>query len=112
MNLRRMLLLVGAVVLLVGVIGLLMPVSIPGPDNQKIGCGNAIAADDSAASQADSNNPVNLPILNEVVPHTDYVAQCQSAVSDRRTWTIPVAVIGVVVLAASFFVGGRTARAG
>lgn len=112
MNLRRLVLLAGAVVLLVGVIGLLMPVSIPGPDNQDIGCGNAIAADDSAAAQADSNNPVNLPILNEVVPHTDYVAQCQAAVSDRRTWTIPVAIIGVVVLAGSFFIGGRTARAG
>jgi len=34
MNLRRLVLLAGAVVLLVGVIGLLMPVSIIGPDNQ------------------------------------------------------------------------------
>ncbi|MGV0853137.1 aminopeptidase [Mycolicibacterium phlei] len=112
MNLRRLVLLAGAVVLLVGVIGLLMPVSIAGPDNQKIGCGNAVAADDSAAAQADNSNPVNLPILNEVIPHTDYVAQCQSAVSERRTWSIPVAIIGVVVLAGSFLVGGRTVRAG
>lgn len=112
MNLRALVLLVGAVVLVVGVIGLLMPVSIAGPDNQKIGCGNAIAADDSSAQQADSRNPVNLPVLNEVIPHTDYVAQCHSAVSSRRTWSIPVAVIGLVVLAAGFFVGGRTARAG
>lgn len=108
MNLRRLILLVGAVVLVIGVIGLLMPVSIPGPDNQDIGCGNAVAADTSGAAQADNRNPVNLPILNELVPHTDYAAQCQSAVSDRRTWTIPVAVIGLVVLVGSFFVGGRT----
>ncbi|MCT7661453.1 aminopeptidase [Mycobacterium deserti] len=107
MNLRRLILLVGAVVLVIGVIGLLMPVSIPGPDNQKIGCGNAVAADTSSAQQADNRNPVNLPILNELVPHTDYAAQCQSAVGDRRTWTIPVAVIGLVVLLGSFFVGGR-----
>src|SRR5918998_5626985 len=97
MNLRRLILLVGAVVLVAGVIGLLMPVSIPGPD-QKIGCGNAVVADTSSAQQADNRNPVNLPILNEIVPHTDYAAQCQAAVSERRTWAIPVAVIGLVVL--------------
>jgi hypothetical protein len=107
MNLRRLILLVGAVVLLVGVIGLLMPVSVPGPDNGSIGCGNGLVQDSSAAREADNNNPVNLPILNEVIPHTDYVTQCQSAVSGRRAWTIPVAVVGLVVLAGSFFVGGR-----
>jgi len=81
MNLRRLILLVGAVVLVVGVIGLLMPVSVPGPDNGSIGCGNGIAADQSAAQHADNSNPANLPILNQVIPHTDYVQQCQSAVS-------------------------------
>lgn len=110
MNLRRLVLLAGAVVLLVGVIGLLMPVSIIGPDNQSIGCGNAIAADDSAAREADNSNPVNLPILNEIIPHTDYVAQCASAVSQRRTWSIPVAIIGLVVIAGGFVVGGRAGR--
>jgi hypothetical protein len=107
MNLRRLILLVGAVVLVVGVIGLLMPVSVPGPDNGSIGCGNAVAQDSSAAQQADNQNPANLPIINQVVPHTNYVAQCESAVSGRRAWTIPVAIIGLVVLAGSFFVGGR-----
>lgn len=111
MNLRRLVLLVGAVVLIVGVIGLLMPVSVAGPDGQKIGCGNAIAADDSAAREADNNNPVNLPIINELVPHTDYVTQCASAVSQRRTWSIPVAIVGLVVIAGSFVVGGRAGRA-
>ena len=112
MNLRRLILLVGAVVLLVGVIGLLMPVSVPGPDNGNIGCGNGISADESAARQADNQNPANLPILNQVLPHTNYVTQCQSAVSSRRTWAIPVAVIGLVAMAGSFVVGGRaTARA-
>jgi hypothetical protein len=111
MNLRRLVLLVGAVVLVVGVIGLLMPVSIAGPEGRSIGCGNAIAADDSAAREVDSSNPVNLPILNEVIPHTDYVAQCASAVSGRRTWSIPVAIVGLVVIAGSFFVGGRAGSA-
>jgi hypothetical protein len=108
MNLRWLVLLAGAVVLVVGVIGLLIPVSVAGPNGPSIGCGSALAADDSAAREADNNNPVNLPILNEVIPHTDYVAQCAPAVSERRTWSIPVAIVGLVVLAGGIFVGGRT----
>ncbi len=111
MNMRRLLLLLGAVVLVVGVIGLLVPVSIAGPDNQKIGCGNAVAADYSAARDVDTSNPVNLPVLNELIPHTDYAAQCESAVSQRRTWAIPVAVIGLVILVGGFFVGSRAGGA-
>ena len=49
MNLRRLILLVGAVALVVGVVGLLVPVSVPGPDNGSIGCGNGLAQDSSAA---------------------------------------------------------------
>ena len=107
MILRRLILLVGAVALIVGVIGLLMPVSVPGPDNGSIGCGNALVQDSSAAREADNNNPANLPVLNQIIPHTDYTAQCQSAVSGRRAWTIPVTIVGLVVIAGSFFVGGR-----
>ncbi len=107
MNLRKLILLVGAVALILGVIGLLVPVSVPGPDNASIGCGNGLVSDLSAAREANDSNPANLPILNEIIPHSDYVAQCQSAVSGRRTWTIPVAAIGLVVIAGSFFVGGR-----
>jgi hypothetical protein len=109
MNMRRLILLVGAVALIAGVIGLLVPVSVPGPDNGSIGCGNGLVSDLSAAQQADSNNPANLPILNQVLPHTEYVPQCQSALSSRRSWAIPVAVVGLVVIAGSFFVGGRAA---
>jgi hypothetical protein len=108
MNLRRLILLVGAILLVVGVIGLLMPVSTTGPDNQSVGCGNGIAADTSGAQSLNNSNPANLPVINQIVPHTDYVAQCQSAVSSRRTWTIPVAIIGLVIAAGSFFVSGRT----
>ena len=107
MNLRRLILLVGAIALLVGVIGLVMPVSVPGPDNGTIGCGNGLVQDLSAAREADNNNPANLPILNEVIPHTNYATQCQSAVSSRRAWTIPMAVVALVLIAGSFFVPAR-----
>ena len=61
--------LVGAVALIVGVIGLLVGVSVPGPDNGSIGCGSGLVQDLSAARAANSNNPANLPILNELIPH-------------------------------------------
>jgi hypothetical protein len=104
---RRLILLVGAIALIAGIIGLLVPVSVPGPDNGSIGCGNGLVQDLSAAQQADNNNPANLPILNQVIPHTEYVKQCQSALSGRRAWAIPVAVVGLVVIAGSFFVPSR-----
>jgi hypothetical protein len=113
MNLRRMILLLGAVALAVGVIGLLVPVSIAGPNSGSIGCGNGLAANLSAAQQADNNVPNDLakvPVINQFVPpqsQTNYTTQCQSSLSTRRSWTIPVAVIGLVVMAGSFFVGGR-----
>jgi hypothetical protein len=111
MNLRRLVLLVGAVVLIAGVIGLLVPVSVPGPEGRSIGCGNGISADTSAARQADNSNPVNLPIINEIVPHTDFVAQCDSAVSSRRAWSIPLAIVGLVLAAGGFVVAGRASGA-
>ncbi|GJF10757.1 hypothetical protein NGTWS0302_27070 [Mycolicibacterium cyprinidarum] len=109
MNLRKLVLIIGAALLLVGVIALLMPVSVSGPD-ASIGCGNAIAADLSQARNADSGNLANLPIINEIVPHTNYVAECESSLSSRRSWSIPVAVVGLVVLAGSFFIGARAGR--
>ena len=37
-----------------------------------------------------------MPVLNQIVQHTDFVALCDSAVFSRRTWSIPLAVIGAV----------------
>ncbi len=108
MTVRRLVLAVGAALLVVGVIALLLPVSTSDGNGGNIGCGNALSADLSGAREANSKTVANVPILNEVVPHTDYVAQCQSSVSQRRTWSIPLAVIGVLVVAGSFVVGGRS----
>jgi hypothetical protein len=98
-----LILIVGAVLLVAGVIALLVPVSITGNGNS-IGCGNAIAADTSQAESANGQTVADVPILNQIVPHTDYVAECQHAVSSRRSWAIPLAVIGVLVVAGSFVV--------
>jgi len=98
------------VLLLAGVIGLLAPVSISDGNGNSIGCGNAVATDLSAAHSANDKSLANVPILNQVIPHTDYVAQCESSVGSRRMWTIPLAVVGIVAVAGALLVR-RSARA-
>ena len=100
MTVRRLIVLVGMVALIAAVIALLVPVSVTG-DGESIGCGNAIAADQSEARAANSKTVANVPILNQIVPHTDYVAECQEAVSSRRSWSIPLAVVGALVVVGS-----------
>jgi hypothetical protein len=96
MSARRLIIAVGAVLLLAGVIGLLVPVTVSNSNGGTVSCGNGIATDLSGARNANDKNGANLPILNQLIPHTDFVAECQSSVSSRRMWTIPLAVIGVI----------------
>jgi hypothetical protein len=58
--------------------------------------GNAVAEDLSGARSANDRGVAGVPVVNQIVPHTDFVALCDSAVSSRRTWSIPLAVIGAV----------------
>lgn len=109
MTMRRLIMLVGVVVLIAGAIGLLMPVSVSDGNGGSIGCGNAVAADLSGAREANNKTVANIPILNEVIPHTDYVVQCESSLSSRRGWSIPVAVIGALIVGGALLVRGRTA---
>jgi hypothetical protein len=109
MTLRRLVLLAGAVFLIAGVIAMLVPVSISNGNGNSIGCGNAIAEDLSGARSANDSTVANVPILNQIVPHTDYVAECQSAVSGRRAWSIPLAAVGVLAAAGALVVRARSA---
>ncbi|BBZ40125.1 aminopeptidase [Mycobacterium conspicuum] len=98
MNVRRLIMVAGAVLLLAGVIGLLVPVSVPDGNNGSIGCGNGLASNLQSARSANDKTGANIPIVGQLVPHTDYVSECQSSLSTRRSWSIPVAVIGLVVV--------------
>jgi len=102
---RRLIIAVGAVLLLAGVIGLLAPVSVSDSNGCSVSCGNGIATDLSGARNANDRNGANIPILNQVIPHTDFVAQCQSSVNGRRMWAIPLAVIGVVAVGGALLMG-------
>ncbi|WP_407686525.1 RNA-binding protein [Mycobacterium sp. HUMS_1102779] len=109
MTVRRLIVAVGAVLLLAGVIGLLVPVSISDGNGNSIGCGNAVAENTQSARNATqtTNNQTgaNIPVVGQFAPHSpDYVAQCSSAVGSRRAWTIPLTVVGVLAVAGAFLV--------
>ncbi|OBG31091.1 aminopeptidase [Mycobacterium alsense] len=107
MTVRRLIVAAGAALLLAGIIGLLVPVSVSDGNGNSVSCGNGIAADYSSARNANDKSGANIPILNQVLPHNDYVAQCQSSVNGRRSWTIPLAVIGIVAVGGALLVGRR-----
>lgn len=107
MTARRLAMLIGAIILIIGVIGLLVPVSVSDDDGKSVGCGNALVSDTSAARDATNEGVGGVPVLNELVPHTDFVALCNDAVSSRRSWTIPVTVVGAVVILGALLIRGR-----
>lgn len=107
MTLRRLIIAVGAVLLVAGVIGLLVPVSVSNSNGGTVSCGNGLATNLSSARNANDQNGANIPILNQLIPHTDFVAECQSAVNGRRMWAIPLAVIGVLGIAGALVVRPR-----
>ena len=79
------------------------------PKDSSISCGNGIAADLSAARAENDKTGKNIPIIGEVLSGgTDYVVMCESALSARRSWTIPLAAVGAVAIVGALVVG-RTA---
>jgi hypothetical protein len=101
-------LLAGGAALLIGLIALLIPVSTSDGNGGSISCGTGLSSDLSAARDANNNSVASVPILNQVVPHNDYVAQCESKLSGRRAWTIPVSVLGALAAGSSMLIGGRS----
>ncbi len=67
MTLRRFVLVVGALVLVVGIIGLLVPVSVSDGSGGSLGCGNAAISDLSSAREANNKSVANIPILNQII---------------------------------------------
>jgi hypothetical protein len=45
-----------------------------------------------------STNLMQAEIANQAFPQTNFVDQCQSALVVRRAWTIPIAVVGWLIL--------------
>ena len=108
MTTRRLTLTLGAVALLVGLIALLVPVPTTNGSGGKINCGTGLSSDLSQAREVNNSGVAGVPILNQVVPHSDFVADCQSKLSGRRAWSIPLAAIGALAAGGAMLVGGRS----
>jgi hypothetical protein len=114
MNARPLILALGAVLLIAGLIGLLMPVSV----SDGVGCGVPISGGDtSAARQRDQSNlgnsvitdiPVVGPAVQSISPPTHYEADCNSALGTRLVWSIPLAVIGLIGIGGAFLIRSRS----
>lgn len=87
--------LVAAAVLAAGVVGLLLPVSVFDGNSSTVGCGNALVADESGPRAANVTPVPGAPVIDQAVPHPDFVVACDSAISGRRHWAIPLVIVGV-----------------
>lgn len=112
---RLVALMLGGLLLLVGVVGLVTPVSVS-PGMQTVQCGTAVAPDLAAArAQAPAEteiSPMDLPYSGELVGKADYSELCRYELADRRAWTVTLAGTGafVLVVAGAFALRARHAQ--
>jgi len=111
MTVHKLVQLVGGVIALACAFALVVPVSISDGGGGAIGCGNAVAPQLADALDANAQRVANVPTVESTVPHTNYVAQCQSSLSGRRGWAIPVAAVGLVAALAALFTQREPAAA-
>lgn len=99
MKFRLVIVSAGVVALLVGIVGLITPVSVS-PDQRIIGCGSAIAPDLLEARAHDDASAANVAILGEVGTDANATRLCDKDLEDRRFWTITLAGVGVLAVLA------------
>jgi hypothetical protein len=99
-------LLVGAVVLIAGVVGLFLPVSVFDGASSTVACGNALTPNQSEARAA-NDSVVAIPPPNQAIPHPNYAVECESAISGRRHWAIPLVIVGAAGVLLGVLFGGR-----
>lgn len=83
------LLCLGGALVAIGLVALNFPVFLDAYDQWgwQIKCGTGY-----------STNMMQADIANQAFPQTNFVDQCQGALAVRRAWTIPLAVIGWLIL--------------
>jgi hypothetical protein len=110
---RRMVLslgvLVGAVTVAVGVVGLPAPVSISS-QQEVVGCGSPVAPDLSAARATDERTGAGKPVTDEAAPDKSYTRLCLMGLDDRRIWMVTAAVVGTLTLVGILVFGRATRR--
>jgi hypothetical protein len=99
--------LVAAAVLIAGVAGLFLPISVFDGGNSTVGCGNAVAADESGPRAANVTPLTSRPAVDQAVPRPDFVVACEAAISGRRHWAIPLVIVGVGGMVVGVLFRGR-----
>jgi hypothetical protein len=91
---------VAGVIALIGVVGFYYPIQLRDYDpwGMQIPCGTALAPDADQAVEADMYSANPPPRATPLSP-TQYAAQCNRAVWIRRSWSVPLTLAGVVVVA-------------
>jgi hypothetical protein len=95
-------LVVGAAVLIAGIVGLLLPVSAWNGGSSTVGCGNAVVVEKPAAPTANPG-PLAADVPGQVIAHPDYAAACDSAISSRRHWAVPLVIVGTAGIVLGIF---------
>lgn len=111
MVIRRIITAAGVIALLVGIVGLLAPVSVD-PERQVVGCGSVIMPDLSAAQARDDDDPANRLHAGELVADPNYTRLCRMELEDRRLGTSTLVALGVLTItgAAGYAVWSRRRR--
>jgi len=80
---------IGAALVGIGLVALNFPVFLDAYDKWgwQIKCGKGY-----------STNLMQAEIAQQELPQNDYVDQCQTALMQRRAWSIPIAAVGWLVL--------------
>ncbi|BBX70718.1 hypothetical protein [Mycolicibacterium psychrotolerans] len=97
MILRRIIMLICAVAAVIGIAGLLTPVSVS-PQRQVISCGTAVAPDLSQARIQEAPVTQNARQDGDLVVRPDYTALCRQELDDRRLGTLSLAAVGALAV--------------
>jgi hypothetical protein len=99
--------LVAAAVLIAGVAGLFLPISVFDGGSSTVGCGNAVASNDAGPRAANVAPVASGPAADEAIPRPDFVVACDAAISGRRHWAIPLVIAGVLGMVVGVLFRGR-----
>lgn len=109
MMLRIVIAFAGFVGLLVAIGGLVVPVSVS-PELEIVSCGSAIAPDLTEARSHDDASAANFRVRGELVSDTNYTRLCEMELEDRRLGSIPLAIVGVLMMGLTVAIGALSRR--
>lgn len=103
MSPRSFAMLLGAIAIVAAVAALFWPIKLDAHapnSSDKISCGSAIDTKTDDAAQADRVNSIGRTLQGgaSLFDETNYEQQCKDAAGTRKTWAIPLGIVGLVVL--------------